>query len=95
MTDLIKEKFKSKAIIYGDMRMYFIEIAKDVVKECEVNKRNVVTLEAFRITGNGIQPSQENSVDFNLNEENWNRAIIFLELEANNECVYEIWYEGY
>ena len=54
-----------------------------------------MTLEAFRITGNGIQPSQENSVDFNLNEENWNRAISFLELEANNECVYEIWYEGY
>lgn len=95
MTDVIKEKFKSKAIIYDNMWMYFIKTAKEVIKECEINNINIVSLEAFKVTGNGIQPSQENSIDFNPNEENWNHAIGFLEVNANTDYIYEIWYEGY
>lgn len=63
--------------------------------ECEFNKINIVSLEAFRVNGNGIQPSQENSMDFNPNEKNWNHAINFLTADANAEYIYEIWYEGY
>lgn len=95
MTDIIKDKFKRKAIIYDNMWMYFIKTAKEVIKECEFNKINIVSLEAFSVTGNSIQPSQENSIDFNPNEENWNRAIGFLEVDANTDYIYEIWYKGY
>jgi len=95
MTDVIKEKYKKKALVYDNIWMYFIKTAKEVIKECEYNRINIMSLEAFIVNGNGIQPSQEHSMDFNPNEENWNRAINFLTMEANAEYLYEIWYEGY
>jgi len=95
MTDLIKEKYKSKAIVYDNIWMYFVKTAKELIKDCEQGKINIISLEAFKLSGSGIQPSQEHSVDFSPNEENWNRAISFLSVEANAEYLYEVWYEGY
>ncbi len=95
MNDVIKNKYKKKSIIYDNMRMYFIKTAKELIKDCEYYKKNILSLEAFKITGNGLQPSQEHSIDFDTSEENWNTAIDFLSDENNSEYVYEIWYEGY
>jgi len=95
MNDLIKIKFKNKAIVYDNMWMYFLNTAEEVIKECELNNINIISLEAFKISGSGIQPSQENSIDFNPRENNWDHATNFLESNANIECIYEIWYEGY
>ncbi|MDD3894006.1 MAG: hypothetical protein PHU36_03175 [Syntrophomonadaceae bacterium] len=95
MNDIVKEKYSDKAILYGNMRLYFIKTAKEVIADCQKNNIRVVGLEAFKLTGEGIQPSQEHSVDFNDNEENWQKAIEFLENVEDLTYLYEIWYEGY
>lgn len=95
MSDIIKETYIKKAIIYDNIWMYFIKTAKEVVHDCERNQKKIAALEAFKLTGEGIQPSQEHSIDFNVNEDNWSRAIDFLSNIKDTNYLYEIWYEGY
>lgn len=95
MADIIKEKYKNRAVIHSNIWMYFIKTAKEIVHECEKNQIRITGLEAFKLTGEGIQPSQEHSIDFNANEDNWNRAIVFLSNIKDTNFLYEIWYEGY
>lgn len=54
-----------------------------------------MALETFKLTGEGIQPSQEHSIHFNANEDCWSRAIEFLSKIKDTDYLYEIWYEGY
>ena len=56
---------------------------------------NISGLEAFKLTGEGIQPSQEQSIDFNADEENWQKATKFLENVEDLTYLYETWYKGY
>jgi hypothetical protein len=95
MSDIIKEKYMKKAVIYDNIWMYFIKTAMEVVNDCERNKKRITGLEAFKITGEGIQPSQEHSMAFNVREDNWDRAINFLSSIKDTCYLYEIWYEGY
>lgn len=95
MTDFIKEKYLKKAVIYDNIWMYFIKIAKEVVYDCKQNHIRIESLEAFKLSGEGIQPSQEHSIAFNNDEDNWNKAIDFLSNIENSDYLYEIWYEGY
>jgi len=95
MSDIIKENFIKKAVIYDNIWMYFIKTAMEVVNNCEKNQKKITTLEAFKLTGEGIQPSQQHSIVFNVNEDNWSRAIEFLSNIKDNSYLYEIWYEGY
>lgn len=93
--DIIKNIYITKAVVYDNIWMYFISTAKEVINDCEKNKIKIMALEAFKLTGEGIQPSQEHSVDFNVNEGNWSKAIDFLSNIKDTSYLYEIWYEGY
>jgi hypothetical protein len=95
MKDIIKERYIKKAVIYDNIWMYFIDIAKEIIGYCEKKKSKIIALQAFKITGEGIQPSQEHSINFNNDEDNWEIAIEFLSKIKNKEYLYEIWYEGY
>ena len=95
MTDIIKENYLKKAVIYHNIWMYFIKTAKEVVYDCKKQQIKIIALEAFKLTGEGIQPSQEHSIDFNVNEDSWSRAIDFLSNIKDTNYLYEIWYEGY
>jgi len=74
-----------------------IQDAKGVVSFCEENQIPVYSLEAFKITGEGIQPSLEYSIDFGEqdNENCWQSALAFLCNSNIREYVFEIWHEGY
>ncbi|MDD4097028.1 MAG: hypothetical protein PHP22_12395 [Oscillospiraceae bacterium] len=95
MADIIKEKFLTKAVIHGNIWMYSIKTAIEVVRECERNCIQINGLEAFKISGEGIQPSQEHSIDFKINDNNWENATEFLSKVKNTDYLYEVWYEGY
>lgn len=95
MKDIIKSKYKRKAVIYDNIWMYFQNDALEIINECKTNKMNILSLEAFRISGKGIQPSQEHSIDFNQKEGNWEKSRDFLMKKENFDYLYEIWYEGY
>jgi len=95
MTDRIKEKYQRNAIQHDNIWMYFIKTAKEVIKDCERSHKNIIALEAFKLSGAGIQPSQEHSIDFIPQEGNWSNALKFLSDEKNSEYLYEIWYDGY
>ncbi|WP_044478298.1 hypothetical protein [Paenibacillus antibioticophila] len=95
MTDIIKENFLKKAVIYDNIWLYFIKTAIAVVYDCEKNGIAITAIEAFKLTGEGIQPSQEHSVFFNPGEDNWSKAIDFLSNIKDTSYLYEIWYEGY
>lgn len=58
-------------------------------------KHYISGLEAFKLTGEGIQPSQEQNIDFNADEENWQKATKFLENVEDLTYLYETWYKGY
>ena len=77
------------------MWLYFIRTAKDVIAECKKKGIKVVSLEAFMLTGKGIQPSQEHSITFHGNDGNWDKAEEFLSNIKDLAYLYEIWYEGY
>lgn len=95
MTDIIKENYIKRAIIYDNIWMFFIKTAKEVVYDCEKNNKKITALEAFKLTGEGIQPSQEHSISFNDDENSWIKAIDFLSNIKDTNYLYEIWYEGY
>lgn len=95
MSDIIKENYFKKAVIYDNILMYFIKTAKEVVSFCEKKQIRILALEAFKLTGEGIQPSQEHSIEFNVNEDSWSRAIDFLTNIKDTDYLYEVWYEGY
>lgn len=95
MKDIIKEKYSKQAIVYNGIWMYFISTAKDVILDCKNNNIEITSLDAFKLTGEGIQPSQENSINFEVSENAWDKAIDFLSNIDDTSFVYEIWYDGY
>ena len=95
MIDIIKNKYSNRAVKCGNIWMYFIERAKEVIHDCEKNHIKVTALEAFRLSGLGIQPSQTYSVDFPHDEDNWDKALEFLSNIRETDYLYEVWYDGY
>lgn len=95
MNKCFDEKYREMSVTYGNIHMYFVKIAKRLIEDCERKRINILALEAFKLSGYGIQPSQEHSVYFDANEKNWSKALDFLSLDSNSEFLYEVWYEGY
>ena len=95
MNDIIKEKFIKNVVIISNIHMYFIKTARDVISECKKNNIRINGLEAFKLTGLGIQPSQEHSIDFKPGTDSWEQAMEFLSNIKDTTYLYEIWYEGY
>jgi len=96
MRDLIKEKYEKRAVVYNDIWMYFITTSKEIALECKDAGIRICSIDAFKLTGEGIQPSQMNSIDISsLNENSWNVAPAFLSNISDKSYLYEIWYDGY
>ncbi|MCL1807348.1 MAG: hypothetical protein FWG31_06570 [Oscillospiraceae bacterium] len=93
MYDIIEEIYADKAIRYDNMWFYFIDTAKDVVADCKKHNIKIRGFEALKLTGAGIQPSMEHSMDFNPNEGNWEKADEFLSKIKDTTYLYDIMYE--
>ena len=94
--DIIKEKFSDRAIRYGNMCLYFVKDAINIIMFCSENKIGLRGLDAFILSGAGIQPNMENSLWFKpVTDENYQKAIEFLSIRKNERFVYELWYDGY
>jgi hypothetical protein len=91
--DIVKENFKGQAVVHSQIWMYFISTAIDVIKYCQKNNIDIRGLEAFRLSGHGIQPSEENNLWFGQENGNWEKAIEFISRDKNAEFLYEIWYD--
>lgn len=94
--DKIQEKYSTQAIKYHNMYMYFIKDAISVISFCKVQGIPIHGVEAFMLSGRGIQPSSEHSLWFkDIKMSNWEEVIDFLKRKENEEYLYELWYEGY
>lgn len=95
MIKLLEEKYQKKVIIYNDMYLFFNSVAKDFIRTCKNYNIHIDSLDAFSITGRGIQPAISNSISFPKTSNCWEEAILFLSKEENLDFLYEIWYAGY
>ena len=94
--DLIKERFSDHVIRYGNMSLYFVKDAIDIIMYCSENKIGLRGLDAFILSGAGIQPSMENSIWFKpKKDEDYKKAIEFLSKRKNDRFVFELFYDGY
>lgn len=95
--DIIKEKYAYCAICYRNMRLYFIKDAINIIKDCQIYEIEIMGLDAFILSGKGIQPSLEHSLWFCENSaiDRERQAIEFLSDADNANYLYEVWYDGY
>ena len=92
--DIIKETFQKRAVVYGNIWMYFTQVALEVIERCRELDIPIHGLDAFRIRSVGIQPSQTNSLWFDdKNIGNWDEAIAFIKSKEDTGFVFQIWYE--
>ena len=87
--------FITKALRYDNMLFFFPHDAIDIINYCLKNKIIVNGIDAFIISGKGIQPSMENSLWLKDMPDNYSKYIEFLSDPAHEHYVYEIWYDGY
>ena len=78
MIKLLEEKYQKKVIIYNDMYLFFNGVAKDFIRTCKNYNIHIDSLDAFSITGRGIQPAISNSISFPKTSNCWEEAILFL-----------------
>lgn len=92
MIDLIREHFKSRAIIYHDRIVLFnLKDSIEIVKWCKIQEYSISRVEALRIYPNGsIQPCMENSIVINDEYNCWDIALDFLCNQASGDWLYEI-----
>lgn len=92
----LEEKYKDTVIRRRNMWLFFIKDAKNVIADCQTWNIAINGLDAFLLSGRGIQPSMEHSLWFDdESKSNYSRAIDFLSRPENEEYLYEIWFEGY
>ena len=95
MINIFLKTHKKEIIIYDDMYLFFNSVAKDFISACKDHNIYIDSLDAFSITGRGIQPAISNSISFSKTNNCWDEAILFLSKEENLDFLYEIWYTGY
>lgn len=93
--DKVQKEFEQRALRYSNIWMYFNQTTIEVINFCRTENIPVFGLEAFRLSGKGIQPSIEHSVWFENKNACWNQALEFVRQDENKEFLYEVWYEGY
>ena len=92
----IEEKYNNIVIRRGNMWLFFNKDAKEVVADCREWNIAIKGIDAFLLSGKGIQPSMEHSLWFKTeSERNYSQALEFLSKPENEEFLYEIWFEGY
>ena len=94
--DDIQKKYANCAVRYDTMWLYFIRDAMDVVRTCEARQIRVYGLDAFRLSGKGIQPSMNNSLWLEKDaSDNYRKAMEHLSMPENEPYLFELWYDGY
>jgi len=83
--------FKDKAIIRGGLMLFSKNDAVKFVRECQKEKIKILGIDSFKIIGEKIQPSLENSVDFSKTNEtaNYDGAVDFIK-SRSEEFYFEI-----
>ncbi len=92
MSKIIIEEFAKRAIHRSGVDLYNIDDAILLIKLCQQASLPILGIDAFKIYGNKIQPSMENSIDLSLEKESYDVAINFLTERCNLEFLYEIVY---
>lgn len=62
--NVVENSFKGKAIIRNNMMLFSKENALDFIQACENHDIKILGIDGFYLTGDKIQPSMENSIDF-------------------------------
>jgi len=95
---IINELFADKAIVYKQtMTFYFTVDAIEVIEKCRESDIRFWGLNAFVLSGKGIQPFMEFSPDYSNipNEEACDKGVEFIKIHQDKALLYEIVYEGY
>lgn len=88
--------FSKSAINYKSaIILFYPKDAIEVIKYCKKLKRKIYGIDAFDLSGKGIQPFMEHSIDYssNLYDDTWTQAISHVEKLADKGLVFEIVYE--
>lgn len=94
--DVIQRKYKDIDVIRcRGMWLYFIEEAIGVINDCKEQGIMVYGLDAFKLSGRGIQSNANNSLRMEKSADNYEKAINFLSEPERIDYLYEILYEGY
>lgn len=87
--------FKDKAVIKGGLMLFSKDDAVQLVLGCKKENIKILGIDSFRIVGDKIQPSLEDSIDLSkINEtENYAKAADFIE-NRSDEFYFEITSDG-
>lgn len=92
MSKITIEELEKRAIHRPGIDLYSFDDAMLLVKLCQQASLPILGIDAFKICGDKIQPSMENSIDLSLEKESHNVAINFLVKRRNLNFLYEIVY---
>jgi hypothetical protein len=83
--------FKDKAIIKGGLMLFTKADAVQFLKECQKQNIKILGIDSFKIIGEQIQPSMDNSIDFSTTGEagNFSKAEEFI-ITRSDEFYFEI-----
>lgn len=87
--------FKDRALIKGGLMLFSKNDAVQFIRECHKQKIKILGIDSFRLIGDKIQPSLENSIDFSVTNEttNYEKAENFIDA-TSDEFYFEITNDG-
>lgn len=92
MSEITIDELSQKAIHRAGIDLYEMEDAILLIKLCQQAKIAILGIDAFKIFGDKIQPSMENSIDLSLESRSYDRALQFLTDRRTMGFMYEIVY---
>ena len=94
--DEIQKAYADVAWRRGEMRLYFISDAIRLVEECKKRHIRLSGLDAFLLSGKGIEPSMAHSLWFEANDpDSYQKALEHLSRPENEPYLFEVWHDGY
>lgn len=92
MSKITIEELEKRAIHRSGIDLYNLEDAMLLIKLCQQESLPILGIDAFKICGEKIQPSMENSIDLSFEKESYHIAMRFLTDRCNLKFLYEIVY---
>jgi hypothetical protein len=74
----VELQFRDKALIKGGLMLFSKDDAVQFVKECRNGNLRILGVDGFKIIGEKIQPSLDNSIDLSSNNSNYDKAVEFI-----------------
>jgi hypothetical protein len=62
----VEKVFKSKAVIKGGIMLFPKDVAIQFIENCRTEGISILGIDGFYVTGDKIQPSQDDSIDFSI-----------------------------